>query len=84
MSRKRAGVNLNMRDKTLNIKYVLSGLLSDSGISESELGRKINIPRATINRLIAGHTPDPRASTLNAIAAYFNISIEQLLGKSHS
>ena len=45
------------------------------------MAREVNIPRATINRLVSGRTPDPRASTLNAIAVYFNITVDQLIGK---
>ena len=65
----------------LEIEDVLNHLLKTYKISEAELGRKINIPRATINRLTSGRTPDPRASTLQAIADYFDVSIDQLLGK---
>ena len=50
-------------------------------MSEAELSRKIDVPRATINRLVSGRTPDPRASTLKLIANHFNVSIDQLLGK---
>lgn len=64
-----------------DINNVLAFLIKKAHISEAELAREINIPRATINRLVSGRTPDPRASTLNAIAAYFNISVDQLIGK---
>jgi len=64
-----------------DINGILSLLISKARMTEAELAREINIPRATINRLTSGKTPDPRASTLNAIAAYFNISVEQLIGK---
>ncbi len=64
-----------------NISVVLNFLLDQNNISEALLGRKIGIPRATINRLVSGKTPDPRASTLEAIAEYFDITIDQLLGK---
>lgn len=50
------------------------------GMSESSLAIKVNLPKATINRLLSGRTPDPRASTLLPIAQYFGISVEQLLG----
>lgn len=50
------------------------------GMSESRLARAANIPKATINRILSGRTPDPRASTLIPIAQYFGVSLEQLLG----
>jgi SOS-response transcriptional repressor LexA len=65
----------------LEISNVLNHLISINGISEAALGRKIGVPRATINRLVSGKTPDPRASTLEAIAHFFGITIDQLLGK---
>lgn len=65
----------------LEISNVLTYLINKARISEAELARMINVPRATINRLASGKTPDPRASTLNAIAEYFNISVDQLLGQ---
>jgi SOS-response transcriptional repressor LexA len=70
-----------MTTKILEIGEILSHLLQSHGMSEAELGRKIKVPRATINRLVSGRTPDPRASTLKAIAEYFNVSVDQILGK---
>lgn len=62
------------------IHLVLSELMGD--LSESALAKAINLPKATINRVLSGKTPDPRAGTLIPIAQYFNISIDQLLGIS--
>lgn len=70
-----------MTEAVLEISNVLSHLLDKTGISEAALGREIGVPRATINRIVSGRTPDPRASTLKAIAKYFNVTIDQLLGK---
>lgn len=64
------------------ISRVLSGLIKRYHISEAELARQTVVPRATINRLVSGRTSDPRASTLNSIAEFFSISVDQLLGKS--
>ncbi len=57
-----------MKANSLKISDILSHLLIVYDISESELSRKINVPKATINRLVSGRTPDPRASTLATIA----------------
>lgn len=70
-----------MTTDILEISNILNRVLTKHGISESELSRQIGAPRATINRLVSGRTPDPRASTLQAIADFFNISVDQLLGK---
>jgi SOS-response transcriptional repressor LexA len=69
-----------MSESVLEISNILNYLIKQAHISEAALARKINVPRATINRLVSGRTPDPRASTLNAIAGYFNVSVDQLLG----
>lgn len=65
-----------------NISNVLNYLLDRAGISEATLAREVDLPRNTINRLTAGKTPDPRISTLQAVAAYFHVTIDQLSGKS--
>src|SRR3990167_1930130 len=70
-----------MTAATMEIGNILNHLLTQFAISEAELGRVINVPRATINRIASGKTPDPRASTLQAIAQYFNVTIDQLVGK---
>ena len=63
-----------MTSNFLEISNNLSQLLAKHNISEAELGRQTNIPRGTINRLVTGKTPAPRASTLEAIAHFFKIS----------
>lgn len=73
-----------MNGAHLKISDILDDLLKQRHISEAELARQINVPRATINRLVSGRTPDPRASTLSAIAEYFSITIDQLLGKNEA
>jgi transcriptional regulator with XRE-family HTH domain len=70
-----------MGESAQEISSILMHLLEEQQISESELGRKTNIPRATINRITSGRTPDPRASTLQAIAEYFKVSVDQLMGR---
>src|SRR5690349_21258006 len=63
---------------TILVNRVLSQLMGD--MSEAELAKLVNVPKATINRLLSGRTPDPRIGTLTLIAQYFGITIEQLLG----
>jgi SOS-response transcriptional repressor LexA len=62
------------------IKQSLLTLIELHHISEAELCRRINIPQSTISRLLNGATNDPRASTLTAIAKYFDVSVDQLIG----
>ncbi len=63
---------------TLTVGKILNELMGD--MSEAEFASLVNVPKATINRLLSGKTPDPRIGTLTPIAQYFGITIEQLLG----
>lgn len=65
-----------------NIGSVITELLEKAGITEADLAKAIDLPRATINRIHAGKIAHPRSSTLTLIANYFNITIDQLLGYS--
>lgn len=60
-------------------KQTIQWLMEDRNISEAELSRLTNLSPATIHRLIYGIT-DPRLTTLRAIASFFKIRIEQLIG----
>jgi SOS-response transcriptional repressor LexA len=53
-------------------------LMKKKGINAAELSRETNVPRPTINKILHGKTEDPRASTLRAIADYFNLTIDEL------
>ncbi len=64
----------------LNIRDILQDLVSQAGISEAELARKIKIPTATFNKIKTGKITDPRSSTLTTIANYFGLTVDQLLG----
>ncbi len=63
-----------------SLSSILVELIEQFNISEAELARAVNLPRATINRIKSGKIIDPRTSTLTLIADYFNVSIDQLLG----
>lgn len=55
-------------------------LLNDFNISETEVCRQTKLPRATIYRLKEGLV-DPRLSTLKALADFFKIGLDQLIGE---
>ncbi|MHB1948961.1 MAG: helix-turn-helix domain-containing protein [Gammaproteobacteria bacterium] len=57
----------------------LRNLIQSKSVSECELARRTNIPQPTIHKILTGKTTDPRASTLKALADFFEISIEELL-----
>lgn len=60
---------------------VLNNLLKKHNLNSARLGSFIDIPRATITNIVRGKTTDPRVSTLQAIADYFNVTVGQLLGR---
>jgi transcriptional regulator with XRE-family HTH domain len=55
-------------------------LMNEARITEADLCRGVNLPQTTINRLLSCQTNDPRISTVVAIAKFFDVTIEQLLG----
>ena len=70
-----------MSKATLVMSDILNRLIKKNNLSESKLAKIIKVPKSTINRLTSGKTANPRVSTLIEIADYFNISLDQLMGK---
>ncbi len=57
----------------------LRALMRKACINEAELSRRTSIPQATVHKILAGKTEDPRASTLKILSNFFDISIDELL-----
>ncbi len=53
-------------------------LMQLRGIKEAELSRKTQIPPATLHKILSGKTSDPRISTLQTLANYFNVTVDEL------
>ena len=70
----------DQKDKTTYLVSNLNKLLSMHKLSVDKLGDRLGIPSMTIRRIVSGETADPRISTLQSIAQYFNISLDSLLG----
>ncbi|MCX7124282.1 MAG: helix-turn-helix transcriptional regulator [Gammaproteobacteria bacterium] len=66
--------------QNIKLANAISSLLDDCNVSETEICRQTNLPRATIYRLKEGLV-DPRLSTLKTFADFFKISIDQLIGE---
>ncbi|OIN82981.1 helix-turn-helix domain-containing protein [Francisella sp. TX07-6608] len=62
------------------LSSILSRLMQQHQITEAKLSRYTKVPQGTINRLLNKRTPDPRASTLQALANYFGVSVDDLIG----
>lgn len=70
----------NYCDK-LTLSRRLQSLMEKRGINLSELACSVGFPRTTIARIVTGATDNPTAQTLIAIADYFAIPIDYLLGR---
>ena len=46
----------------------------------SELARAANVPQPTLHHIMSGNTKNPRRKSLHALAAFFEVSVSQLLG----
>lgn len=64
------------------VSEILKLLINESGVSENELSRRMNITAATLNKLKTGIMSNPTLNTLNTIAQYFGVSIDQLTGEA--
>jgi SOS-response transcriptional repressor LexA len=70
------GAEKNIHD----LSNILQKLISSQGITVAELARRINLPQPTIQRIASGVYKQPRTSTLQPIADYFQITLNQLRG----
>ncbi|MFN7096476.1 MAG: helix-turn-helix domain-containing protein [Gammaproteobacteria bacterium] len=59
-------------------------LMKAKHLNETQLAKGCNLHQPTIHRLLSGETTDPRLSTLLQIADYFDISLNELIGKKAS
>lgn len=50
-------------------------------INTTQLARKIDVPQQTLHRILAGLSPNPHLKTLEPLAEFFSISVDQLTGK---
>ena len=66
--------------KDLQLSEVLKKLIEVHELTVAELARRVNLPQPTIQRIAAGVYKTPRISTLQPIAEYFDLTINQLRG----
>lgn len=65
----------------LNLSKILQRLLFDKKMKPVDLAREVDLPQPTIHRLVTGKTTRPYKTSLEPIARYFSISVDQLLGE---
>lgn len=66
----------------LGLSNILKKILYERRINPSELARQVKLPSPTIHRLVTGKSTRPYRSSLEPIANYLSITVEQLLGEA--
>jgi SOS-response transcriptional repressor LexA len=66
--------------KNTKVSQILKKLLADKKIRVAELARSINLPQPTVHRIVAGMCEHPHLSSLQPIAEFFSLTVEQLKG----
>jgi len=69
-----------MTTSTRNLSDVLSRLMFHKRIRVMELSRQTGVPQTTLQRIVKGTIEKPRQVSLQPIADYFKVSLEQLKG----
>lgn len=64
-------------------KRRIQELLFEKRITQQDLAKEINMTAATLSRNLNGHNP-PKAEVIVAIANYFNVSTDYLLGLTNN
>ena len=70
-----------MAKKYQQLSKILKKLLFDKEMKCVDLAREVNIPQPTIHRLVSGKSTRPYKSSLQPIADYFSITVDQLIGE---
>lgn len=65
----------------LQLSKILSKLLYDRRLNPSELAREVDLPTPTVHRLVTGKSTRPYRSSLEPIANFFSVSVDQLIGE---
>lgn len=64
----------------MTISEVLKYLMFVRDMRVSDLAREAKVPQQTLQRIVAGLSPNPHMSTLQPLADYFNLTVDQLRG----
>jgi len=65
----------------LKLAQNLRKLLFERNMKPIDLAREVSLPQPTIHRLVSGKSTRPYKSSLEPIAHFFSVSIEELLGE---
>ena len=66
----------------MEFKEILKGLRKAKNISQGVLAEKLNISLKTVSHWETGYT-EPSVSQLIQLAEYFDVSLDELLGRAN-
>jgi len=61
---------------------ILNRLMFEKKIRATELAREVDLPQPTVHRIVTGKCANPHQSSLQPLANYFDITVDQLKGNS--
>lgn len=70
-----------LKNKTVDTQAFISNVkqaMQKQNIREAELSRLTGIPLTTLHKILSGKTSDPRISTLQILANYFGVTVDEL------
>jgi SOS-response transcriptional repressor LexA len=67
-----------------NLAKNLKKLLFEKNMKPIDLARELEIPQPTVHRLVSGKSTRPYKSSLEPIAKFFSISVDELIGEEPS
>lgn len=59
---------------------IVNRLLFEKNMKAIDLARETGIPQPTVHRIVAGKCTNPHSGTIQSMAQYFDLSVEQLKG----
>ena len=65
----------------LSLSKILQKLLYDKRMNASELAKEVDLPIPTVHRIVTGKSTRPYKASLQPIADYFSITVDQLVGE---
>lgn len=66
--------------KNTKIGHILNRLMAEKKLRVAELARRVNLPQPTVHRIATGVCEHPHVSSLEPIANFFSITVDQLKG----
>jgi hypothetical protein len=70
-----------MAKKYIKLSEILKKLLFERSMRPVDLARELDMPLPTVHRMVTGKSSRPYRSSLETVAKYFEVSIEQLTGE---